>query len=96
MNKIELSNTYFTNEGLDIHLSNGKIARILTEEEVKIKKKEVKIIDKWYPTNLTEMEKACRGIYSTEHEFQLLIARFRKGDISIYEDEDGINITGCE
>ena len=95
--RADLSKTYFTNEGLDLMLSGDKAIKILSRKKLKRMKKEVKLIEKWYPEGeLTELEKMFKGIFPSLHEYQLLIARFRKGEINIFKDGNDIFITGNE
>lgn len=95
--RADLSKTYFTNEGLDLMLSGDKAIKILSRTKLKRMKKEVKLIEKWYPEGeLTELEKMFKGIFPSLHEYQLLIARFRKGEINIFKDGNDIFITGNE
>lgn len=38
------------------------------------RQKELDIIEKWYPSNLTEAEKKMRSEYKSLHEYQLFVA----------------------
>ena len=38
----------------------------------------------------------CRGIFTSLHEYQLLIARNRKGEVDIFQEGNEIFITGNE
>jgi len=95
--RTKLSKTYFTNEGLDLILSEGKAIKVLSGKKMKRMKKEVKLIEKWYPKDeLTELEKMFKGKFSSLHESQLLIARFRKGEVYIYQEGNDLFITSNE
>lgn len=92
-----LSTSFFTSEGLNITLNDGKYINILSKKKLKQMKKEAKLIDKWYPKGeLTETEKSFKGAFSSVHDFQRLIARFRKGDVHIYKEGNDLYITRNE
>lgn len=86
------------NESIEIPLEGGGVKRILSKERIKQIEEEIEYIEKYYPgdKNLTELEKLCKAMFNSLHEYQYFIARHRNNEVQIYRDEDGISIISQE
>jgi len=86
------------NDSIEIPLEGGGVKKILPKERIEEIEREVEYIEKYYPgdNNLTELEKLCKAIFNSLHEYQYFIARHRNNEVQIFRDEDGISIISQE
>jgi len=66
-----------------------KAAKFFKSSERKSMDKQSRLIDKWYPQNLTEEEIAMREDFDSLHDFQLFISAMKRAEHKLLKNFSG-------